>query len=182
MSLEYAPVDYLFYPPGDEQVSRSGVIPYAFIDVEGQDEPQEVWLLGTLPSGRYSDFGGGCLITQGEIPFECIIREVEEESNGLLTEQIRTRLEQAHKIAVERDEDDPGVIVWRWVNRKRHEDIQYLIFVEVDYNALANIEEDFTGNEENTKISWFYRQDIFENTTVKDFNTSIQKFLRRFGL
>ena len=181
MSLEYASVDYLFYPPPGEQVSRSGFIPYSLLQVEGQDDPQEYWLLGTLPSGRFSDFGGGCLLTQGELPFECIVRKVEEESNGLLTEEVRATLEAAHELAVEQDQPISNVHVWRWVNRNRPEDIQYLVFAEVDYTALANIEQQFTGNEENTRISWFNKQDLLENTTVEDFNTSIQKFLRRFG-
>ena len=181
MSLEYAPIDYLFYPPGNEQVSRSGIIPYTIFDIEGQDEPQEYWLLGNLPSGRLSDFGGGCLVTQGELPFECVVREVDEESNGLLTNTIRTSLEQAHERGVEQDQLVPDVHVWRWINRNRPEDVQYLIFVEVAYDDLANIEQEFTGNEENTRITWYNKQELLEEYTVEQFNTSIQKFLRRFG-
>ncbi len=181
MALEYAPIDYLFYPPGEEQVSRTGIIPYAIVEQEGQNGSQELWLLGTLPSGRLSDFGGSCLVTQGELPFECVIREVDEESNGLLTEEVRQTLEAAHELAVEQDQQVSNVHVWRWVNRNRPEDTQYLIFAEVDYNALADIEQQFTGNEENTRIAWFDKEDLLENTTVEEFNTSIQKFLRRFG-
>ena len=178
MALEYASIDHLFYPPLGEQTSRAGIIPYAIVE-DGQ--PHEMWLLGTLPSGRFSDFGGGCLVTQGELPFECTIREVDEESNGLLTIPIRTALEAAFETNVEHNQPVSGLHVWRWVNLRRPEEIQYLIFLEVDYNTLASIGEEFTGNEENVSIDWYEKQDLLDNYLVGNFNTSIQKFIRRFG-
>lgn len=178
MSLEYATVDYLFYPPPNEETSRAGIIPYANVDVDG--ELVEMWLLGELHSRRLSDFGGGCLVTNGETPFECLLREVDEESNGLLTETIRERLDTIFKLVEEEHQDVEGIHVWRWVNRNRPEDIQYLIFLEVDYNSLRNITVEFNGNEENRSIDWYERDALYRERNVQDFNSSIQKFMRRF--
>lgn len=181
MTLEYAEIEYLYYPPSGEETSRAGVIPYTYVNLPDSDEMEELWLLGTLPSGRFSDFGGGCLITKGETPYECILREVDEESNGLLTDEIRDTLDLAFDQGIERDEPVDTIHVWRWVNQRRTEDVSYLVFIYVDYNNLADIGERFEGNEENTSIGWYGRDEILD-LPVTEFNTSIQKFMRRFKI
>lgn len=176
MALEYASIDYLFYPLLDEETIRSGIIPYANIN------GRESWLLGILKSGRFSDFGGSCLITAGELPFECAVREVDEESNGLLTEIVTTRLTNAFNESHLKEQPPQGVHIWRWVNLKRPTQIDYLIFLEVDYEPLANIHDQFEGNEENVSLDWYDREELMEQASIDDFNTSIQKYMRRFGI
>lgn len=176
MPFEHASIDHLFYPPLGEKTSRAGIIPYAILD-----GPEEYWLLGTLPSGRLSDFGGGCFIPIGEIPYECMIKEVDKESNSLLTRTIQKVLGNAFEQGIEHGQEVDYVRVWRWVNRNRPEDISYLCFVKVDYEQLADISRDFTENEENTSLEWYSLRELIDNYTVKDFNTSIQKFIRHLG-
>lgn len=184
MSLERVHVESLFYPGQGENITRSGIIPYTRINNLETDEVEELWLLGTLPSGRLSDFGGGCNILEGELSYECIIREVDEESNGLLTDVVARSLDDAFVRGIEKDEDINDLIIWRWKSRQQKgkdtTNVDYLVFIPVDYEELAEIGEQFEGNEENTSINWYYAADL-ERESVMNFNTSIQKYLRKFG-
>ncbi|AMQ10796.1 putative NUDIX hydrolase [Brazilian marseillevirus] len=73
-------------------VIRVGVVPFIRIG------EREYWLLTQQPDGNYSDFGGGRKRT--ETLEEALLREVEEESSGLLTDVIRKALKNKRKISV----------------------------------------------------------------------------------
>lgn len=172
MSLQYVTVEYLFDPTS---ASRCGVIPYA----PSTDTRPEMWLLGTLPSGRLSDFGGSCL--PGSIPIECLIQHVELETNGLLVDPIADSIDAAMAKFESGDDSPTGLHSWKWINQRRSDDFSYLLFVPVDYTSLESIGSSFQGNEDATKIQWYSKDYLIQTTRVSGYNTSIQKFLRRFG-
>ena len=71
------------------QMVRSGIIPYLI------HENKIHWLLGSFhdyPNEILMDFGGSCVTKRGanenKSPFGCAIQELEEESKGLLTQNI----------------------------------------------------------------------------------------------
>lgn len=171
MPLTQGNINELFYPQGE--TVRSGVIPYTYVTYPN-GESEILWLMGTLVSGRYSDFGGSCYPSKGETPYTCMLREVDEESNGLLTEPVRQVLEKAFH-----EQKENGVRVWIWINERRPEVKSYLVFVYLDYYPLANISQEFTENEENISINWYNAKEILK-VPITEFNTNIQKFIRYF--
>ncbi len=178
MSMIRASINEIFYPLPETHVTRTGVIPFAL------SEDTEFWLLGRLvKSNRYSDFGGQCLVTIGETPYECLLREVEEESNGLLNEEIKNKLDSIFEaVDIHHQDVDDQIIVWKWINRNNPQDLSYLIFIELDNPDLVDITDRFEGNEENRLIGWYDLKYLQETATISDFNTSIQKYLRQLGL
>lgn len=180
MSLDYVTIHYLYLPEEKEVIKRIGVIPYSRLIID-DNQVKEYWLLGTLPSGRFSDFGGSCLVERGETPLDCLLREVDEESDGLVTPIITEALEEAYEKGVVEGKETPQLHIWRWTNRNQPHIHEYLIFVEVDYEPLADIGEIFPGNKENDSLGWYDKEELLQTALTIDFNTSIQKFMRRFG-
>lgn len=179
MSLDYVTIHYLYFPEIKEVINRIGVIPYSRIKVD--DEIKEYWLLGTLHSGRLSDFGGTCLTEKGETPLDCLLREVDEESDEILTQYIISALEEAYQRSVVENKETPQLHIWRWSNRNQRNKYEYLIFIEVEYEQLADINERFKGNQENVSLDWYDKDELLKTTLTSNYNTSIQKFMRRFG-
>ena len=119
---------------------RSGVIPYATID------GHIYWLMGSYKDGRggniLSDFGGGCKISRGEQSVTCLLREVDEESSGLLTPIIEDAIQSSDKLTIFRAQSR---------NPKSPPNYRYLIFVEIPYLDYA---KDFRPNEELDDMLW----------------------------
>lgn len=102
---------FVYFPEG----IRAGVIPYAIV------EGEIYWLMGNNKYNRWSDFGGGCKISKRETPYSCLIREATEETNGLLTEAIKSSIEKGE-----------GLYFWA-ARSKKGVVVDHLLFVPIQY-------------------------------------------------
>ena len=148
--------DLVSYHP---QVKRAGVIPYAVLNME------IVWILGVSPLGRLSDFGGGCNSSRGETALECILRETDEESSGLLTEPIRQSIENRQ-----------GLIVWRSRSRVGPP-YRYILFAPIPYyDYMLN----FKPNSEVTRLVWVRQTEALDpRTRIEVFHTPLHQYIRQ---
>ncbi|ALX27532.1 putative NUDIX hydrolase [Golden Marseillevirus] len=122
-------------------VIRVGVIPFVRI------AKREYWLMTRQPDGKFSDFGGGRKRT--ETLEEALLREVDEESSGLLTKIVADRLARKQKITVLRAR-----------NGVRGDRGAFFLMMEVPY-----IEESrFKPNKEVSEIRWIEKQKVIAGT------------------
>lgn len=153
--LALVPVDELFtYHP---QIKRAGVIPYAIYQNE------IFWLMGISNFNRLSDFGGGC--NEGETPIACLLREVEEESSGVLTEIVRDSISK-------RD----GLILWRSRSRVGPP-YRYFLFAPIPYGDFTS---SFKPNSEVKNLVWVKQSEATSTKVqMKIFQTSLHQLLRQ---
>jgi alkylated DNA repair dioxygenase AlkB len=153
--LALVPVDELFvYHP---QVKRVGVIPYAIYQNE------IFWLMGVSNLARLGDFGGGS--NEGETPIACLLREVEEESSGVLTGTVRD--------AIGRRE---GLILWRSRSRTGPP-YRYFLFAPIPY---ADYTPAFKPNSEVGSLVWVRQSEATSSRVQLDiFQTSLHQLLRQ---
>ena len=143
---------------------RSGVIPYTTINNE------IYWLMGISKHYLWSDFGGGCKVAKGETPYLCLIRETNEETNGLLTKVV--------KDSIERKE---GVFVWAAYDGNGNV-IEYLVITPIPYQDYEDI---FVSNSEILNLVWVPQSEILTNyTNINLFHPPIKRYItafRRYG-
>jgi len=162
----------------DKNLFRSGVIPIVkinglnywllanFHDYEGTDNP------------ILSDFGGRCedRDRNGICPAaDCMLRELHEESKSLLTQKVKKSMEQGN------------LAILKGENYYRREPNIYFVFVELDYEKVKNINEEFKAKpwpKENFGSLGFYRQKDVKSgkyRTSKNL-TDLLDYMERYGL
>lgn len=145
----------------DQSVIRSGVIPYTVINNE------IFWLMGIDRYGRLGDFGGGCRSSKKETAYSCCLREIDEESSGLLTKQIESQIR--NKI---------GVFVWRARSRKDPPIYRYLLFVPIIFQDVVT---KFKPNYEVFALQWIRQNEVLNSKVdIYLFLTSIRPYIRHF--
>lgn len=137
----------------DKSASRVGIIP--IINVEGDN----YWLLGQFhdyvktPDPILSDLGGQC--EKSENSYDCLFRELREESNEKLTNLIRRNLEDAV-------ENRSWMQIYKGFHGGKSPDTIYFIFVNTEYNEFLNNPRLYTENTGKTGESFgsrsFYNQ------------------------
>lgn len=81
--------DELYHPPPGV-VIRAGIIPYII------HNEQRYYLLGLFPDRIFTDMGGGCKTSRSERPIDCLVREINEETDPITAKVvIRTLFEQS---------------------------------------------------------------------------------------
>lgn len=98
---------------------------------------------------RLSDFGGGRKVSKGESPIDCMEREVEEETGGLLTPQIRESIER-----------EDGLILFGAYSRKNDTLTDLLMLVPIPYYDYPSC---FVSTEEIKSIRWMPREKVIES-------------------
>jgi hypothetical protein len=96
IQLNHVTREELFSPPPGI-VIRAGVIPYTYIG------DQRYYLVGLFPDLVYTDMGGGCKTGRRERPIDCLIREIEEETDPVT----------ARKVIKSLLDPDAEIEVWR---------------------------------------------------------------------
>lgn len=122
-------------------VIRAGIIPYTFINND------IYWLMGINVRGKLSDFGGGRHVKHEELPVNCILRELDEETSGVLTNYVQQSIENGESLAL-----------FGRYNRKGNLN-DYLLFAPIaflDYNAL------FKRNAEILQLIWISQKHVLE--------------------
>ena len=158
--LSIVPIDEIFR--NDINVLRAGVIPYTIINNE------IYWLMGKSNTGRLGDFGGGCKSSKKETAYQCLIREVQEESSGILTGAIYE--------AIQRKE---GVIVWASRSRKDPPLFRYLLLVPMPFSNIYM--KNFKPNPEVQYLCWIRQKDVLNpNVDLDVFLTSIHQYIKHF--
>lgn len=144
---------------------RSGIIPY------GIDENNDIyWLMGT-PTYDYdllSDFGGGCKTGRGENGYQCALRELNEESSGLLTEPVRNVIQAQTNL----------IKIWRYHPKNNPTVNQFLTFVPIDFSDYP---ERFIPNKEVAAIDWYHESELIgPDVEIKGFHQPIRRFIKYF--
>jgi hypothetical protein len=153
--LALVPIDELFiYHP---QIKRAGVIPYAVY------ENEIFWLMGISNLDRLGDLGGGR--NEEETPIACLLREVDEESSGLLTGTVRD--------AIGRRE---GLILWRSRSRVGPP-YRYFLFAPIPYQDFTSA---FKPNREVKSLIWVRQSEATSSKVqLEIFQTSLHQLLRQ---
>ncbi|ALH06920.1 putative NUDIX hydrolase [Port-miou virus] len=129
------------FDKNDSEVIRVGVIPFVRIG------KREYWLLTQQPDGKYSDFGGGRKRT--ETLEQALLREVEEESSGLLTKLIERRLS-----------EKKGITVLRARNGIHGNRGGFFLTLEIPHVDITK----FKANDEVKKIRWIEKSKVLDGT------------------
>ena len=155
--LSLVPIEeILTYHP---EVTRAGVIPYSEVGSE------VYWLMGVSPTGRLSDFGGGCRPSKGEIAVNCLLRETHEESSGLVTEPVRQSIGAGR-----------GLIVWK-ARSRAGPPYRYLLFAPIVYYDYSTL---FRPNSEVVRLIWVRQSEaINPQTDIQIFHSPLHQYIRR---
>ena len=153
---------YEFNPRG----RRAGVIPYAIVN------GRAYWLMGLNTYQEFqdmkivwSDFGGGCRLGLGELPLNCLLRETDEESSGVLTDVIQNGIINGNPL------------VWRSFSRRGFP-TGYFVLVEIPY---AEYWRDFIPNEEISALVWLPDDEILNpEVDIMKFHEPIRGFIEEF--
>ncbi len=120
-------LDELYYPPRGI-VIRAGVIPFIVSNEE------RYYLLGIFPDNVFTDMGGGCKTSRRERPIDCLLREINEETDSVTAQVVTDTLSNQNK----------NIEVWRQTARsfrdfgypfqqRRAGPIhRYYVFLEID--------------------------------------------------
>ena len=150
--LAQVPVDDLF--SYRSQIKRAGVIPYSSYQNE------IFWLMGISNSRRLSDFGGSC--NEGETPIGCLLREVEEESTGVLTGLVRDSIGRRE-----------GIILWR----SGGPPYRYFLFAPIPYQNFTSA---FKPNSEVQALTWVRQSEAVDSKLdLKVFEPPLHQLLRQ---
>ena len=159
MSRSIEPADLFSLYEALATANRVGVIPYSIAD------DRIYWLMGISKHYQWSDFGGGCQTRKKETAYQCLIREVDEESSHSLTREVEESIEQ-------------GEGLFLWLARNRQGAIaDYLLFVPIAYSDYS----DFEPNDEISHLVWL-PQDVILNSflPVQLFHSPIQRYINAF--
>ncbi|AHA46062.1 putative NUDIX hydrolase [Insectomime virus] len=143
------------FEKNEADVIRVGVIPFIRI------HKREYWLMTQQPDGKFSDFGGGR--KRGETLDGALLREVEEESSGLLTEVVRKALKDKRNIGR----------VLRANNGIRGDRGGYFLTLEIPFVDITK----FKANDEVKKIQWIEKSKVL-NGTWSFVNRSIVQYTK----
>lgn len=147
---------FVYFPEG----VRAGVIPYAVV---GDDI---YWLMGNNKYNVWSDFGGGCKLSKRETPYSCLLREADEESNGVLTETLKASIERGEGLYLWAARSVKGVVV------------DHLLFVPIPYQEhLPELE----GNPEMDYLLWVPQRLILSPSfALKWFHGPLHRYILSF--
>lgn len=150
MSIREGTVDDIMLPAH----YRAGVIPYTFID------GKVYWLMGINQHYMWSDFGGGC--KKVETTYSCLMRELYEESNGLLNDVVERAIDNRN-----------GVKVYIAYDRKGNLN-DYLLLVPIPY-----CDYEFTPNRELRSLHWIPESAILNPfTPLRLLHSALMRFVQ----
>nr|WRK65152.1 NUDIX hydrolase [Marseillevirus futianmevirus] len=138
----------------DEGVIRVGVVPYVAVG------RRQYWLLAQQEDGRISDFGGGRKRTESLT--EALLREVTEESSGLLTDTIKDALQ-----------NQKDAIVLRSCCGKQKQICGYIILLRISMIDTAK----FRPNKETKGLLWMEKSRVLRHRPGS-FNRSITQYMK----
>lgn len=157
-----------FPPPGI--VIRAGVIPYT-ITLE-----QRYYLLGLFPDKIYTDMGGGCKTSRHERPIDCLVREIEEETDPETAKVVITTLtHQLSQIEVWRQTGDNFKDLGYPFSQRCPGPIhRYYVFLEI-YDPMLHLGGPTLKKEVNC-YQWISEKDLQQITPLK-VSSSCRDFL-----
>ncbi|AVR52956.1 NUDIX hydrolase [Marseillevirus Shanghai 1] len=138
----------------DKGVIRVGVVPYVAVG------KRQYWLLAQQGDGRISDFGGGRKRTETLV--DALLREVTEESSGLLTNIV--------KEALEKQKD---AIVLHSCCGKQNQIGGYIILLRIEMVDIGK----FRPNKETKGLLWMEKTRVLRHRPGS-FNRSITQYMK----
>nr|WNL49847.1 NUDIX hydrolase [Marseillevirus sp.] len=138
----------------DEGVIRVGVVPYVLVG------KRQYWLLAQQGDGRISDFGGGRKRTETLV--DALLREVTEESSGLLTDSVKN--------AIQKQRD---ALVLHSCCGKQNQIGGYIIWLRIDMVDIAK----FRPNKETKGLLWMEKTRVLKHRPGS-FNRSITQYMK----
>lgn len=138
-------------------VNRAGVIPYAVHNNE------IYWLFGVGSDGKLHDFGGGRKRSKDETPIKGLLREVHEESSGVLTGNITEAIAAGEHLSLWKAEKDSRVT-------------DYLLLAPIPYWSYGLV---FYANSEIRQLKWILQSTVL-SLDINDFADPLRRYIRKF--